>query len=52
MEPVAPFICWIENDQQVVSFHEINLSQQRQFATRTEMMDFVLSVVERGYKIQ
>ena len=52
MEPVAPFVCLIENDQQVVSFHEINLSQQRQFATRTEMMDFVLSVVERGYKIQ
>lgn len=24
MEPVTPFACWIENNQQVVSFHEIN----------------------------
>ena len=52
METVAPFVCWVENNQQVVSFHKVNQSQQRQFATRTEMMDFVLSFVERGYRIQ
>ena len=52
MEIVTPFVCWLENNQQVVSFHEIKQSQQRQFASRTEMMNFVLSFVDRGYKVQ
>lgn len=52
MEPVTPFVCWIENNQQVVSFHEINQSQHCQFASRTEMMNFVLSFIDRGYKVQ
>lgn len=52
MEHVVSFVCWIETSRQVVSFHEFDQSQQQAFPTKTEMMNFVLSIVDQGYRIQ
>ena len=52
MEHVVSFVCWIETSRQVVYFHEFDQSQQQAFPTKTEMMNFVLSIVDQGYRIQ
>ena len=45
-------ICWVDNKAMIFSFHAVAEFERKQFNTRKDMMEFVVSAAETGYRIQ
>lgn len=46
------FVCWQDSNDRVISFHEIAGLEPKVFPSHESMLDYVLSTVERGYRVQ
>ena len=45
-------VCWQDSVDRIISFHEVEGLEPKEFSSRESMLDYVLSTLERGYRIQ
>ena len=44
-------ICWINTDENIISFHFVEGFVRREFPSKSEMISFCFNAVNRGYKL-
>ena len=45
-------VCWQDSVDRIISFHEVEGLEPKTFPSHESMLDYVLSTVERGYRVQ
>lgn len=45
-------ICWLDKENEVISFHEESGWERKKFNSKTDMMDFCCVLISMGYKVQ
>ena len=48
----ANCVCWQDSIGRIISFHEVEGLEPKTFPSHESMLDYVLSTVERGYRVQ
>lgn len=46
------FICWVSEEEKIISFHFEDGYKKTKFNTRTEYLQYIRLFVAEGYKIQ
>mgnify|MGYP003297609081 CR=1 FL=1 len=46
------FVCWIDEDKKILSFHFVEGFERKEFETKTEFHEFMMHSVSRGLRVQ
>ena len=46
------FVCWIDEDKKILSFHFVEGFERKEFETKTEFHEFMMLSVSRGLRVQ
>lgn len=52
MEEKDEVRCWLDKENNVVSFHQVGGFEEKKFASQKDMMDFCCVLISMGYRIQ
>ena len=46
------FVCWLDEDNKILSFHFVEGFERKEFKTKIEFQDFMMFSVSRGFRVQ
>lgn len=46
------FVCWIDEDNKILSFHFEEGFERKEFKTKPDFQDFMMLSVSRGFRVQ
>lgn len=52
MKNNSQYVCWINNESKVLSFHNVSNYIQKSFNNYKEFFTFVIFKCQKGYKVQ
>ena len=46
------FVCWLDEDNKILSFHFVEGFERKEFNKKSDFQDFMMLSVSRGFRVQ